>query len=111
MITLEAYWVSTECFFPRITKATLSIKRKFPHVFENLDFEVSRFFAAYTQFEMYTSKMCVILLLLLSGDVETNPGPFTILKSVQGNFHQGDVQLGLFVETQCTCTALFSIIC
>ena len=47
--------------------------------------------------------------LKLSGDVELNPGPFEIVRTVQGSF-QGNV--ALFGETagrQCACNALFSI--
>ena len=48
--------------------------------------------------------------LKLSGDAELNPGPFGIIRSVQGNLNQGNV--ALFRETagrQCACNALFSI--
>ena len=52
------------------------------------------------------------LRLKLSGDVELNPGPYELLKSVQVSFNQGNV--ALFGETagrQCACNALFSICC
>ncbi|XP_057297689.1 uncharacterized protein LOC130628722 [Hydractinia symbiolongicarpus] len=55
-------------------------------------------------------KSCRRMVLLLSGDVETNPGPCTILKSVQGSFHQGDVRLGTFTGIQCMCNSLFAIV-
>ena len=48
--------------------------------------------------------------LKLSGNVELNPGPFEIVRTVQGSFSQGNV--ALFRETtgrQCACNALFSI--
>ena len=48
--------------------------------------------------------------LKLSGDVELNPGPFEIVRTVQGSFNQGNV--ALFRETagrQCACNALFSV--
>ena len=48
--------------------------------------------------------------LKLSGDVELNPGPYQIIRSVQESFNQGNV--ALFGETgdrQCACNALFSI--
>ena len=49
-------------------------------------------------------------ILKLSGDVELNPGPYAIIRSIQGSFNQGNV--ALFGETagrQCVCNALFSI--
>ena len=49
-------------------------------------------------------------ILKLSGDVELNPGPYEIIRSIQGSFNQGNV--ALFGETagrQCVCNALFSI--
>ncbi|XP_057302950.1 uncharacterized protein LOC130637935 [Hydractinia symbiolongicarpus] len=55
-------------------------------------------------------KSCRRMVLLLSGDVETNPGPCTILKTIQGSFHQGDVRLGTFTGTQCMCNSLFAIV-
>jgi len=51
-----------------------------------------------------------LVILLLCGDIETNPGPYTIVKSVQGSFHQGDPQLGRNVGTQCVCNSLFAIV-
>ena len=48
--------------------------------------------------------------LKLSGDVELNPGPYEIKRSVQGSFNQDNV--ALFGETagrQCACNALFLI--
>ena len=50
------------------------------------------------------------MILLVCGDIETNPGPYTILKSVQGSFHQADPRLGTNAGTQCVCNSLFSII-
>ena len=46
--------------------------------------------------------------LKLSGDVELKPGPYEILRTVQGSFNQGNI--ALFGETagrQCACNALF----
>ena len=47
--------------------------------------------------------------LKLSGDVELNPGPLEMVRTVQESFNQGNV--ALFGETagrQCACNALFS---
>ena len=47
--------------------------------------------------------------LKLSGDVELNPGPFEIVRTVQGSFNQGNVALfGEIAGRQCACNALFS---
>ena len=48
--------------------------------------------------------------LKVAGGKESNPGPYDLLKSVQGSFSQGKV--GMFGETagrQCARNALFSI--
>ena len=48
--------------------------------------------------------------LKLSGDVELNPGPFEIVRTVQGSFNQGNVALfGEIAGRQCACNALFSV--
>ena len=47
--------------------------------------------------------------LKLSGDVELNPGPFEIVRTVQGSFNQDNVALfGEIAGRQCACNALFS---
>ena len=48
-------------------------------------------------------------LLNITGDVELNPDPYEVIKSVQGSFNQGNVSF--FGETtgQCACNAMFSI--
>ena len=61
--------------------------------------------------------VCMIILnsfkvdfFKIAGDVELNPGPYEIIKSVQGSFDQ--VNISLFGETtgrQCACKAMFSI--
>ena len=46
----------------------------------------------------------------LSGDVELNPGPYEIIKSVQENFNQSNVALlGTTAGKQYSCNTLFSI--
>ena len=48
--------------------------------------------------------------LKLSGDVESNPGPYEIVRTVQGSFNRGNV--ALFGETagrQCASNALFLV--
>jgi len=38
--------------------------------------------------------------ILLRGDIETNPGLYTIIKSLQGSFHQEDLRLGTNTGTR-----------
>ena len=48
-----------------------------------------------------------IVLLQLSGDVESNPGPiYSIEKIIQGSFHQSNPRFGRTVGVQCTLFAL-----
>ena len=49
-------------------------------------------------------------LLKTAGEVKLNPGPYEVIKSVQGSFNQGNISL--FRETagrQCACNAMLSI--
>ena len=50
-------------------------------------------------------------LLLIRGDIESNPGPPTreILKTVSGNFNQGHLKFGATAGIQCACNALYAI--
>ena len=46
--------------------------------------------------------------LKLSGNVELNPGPYEVVRTVQGSFNQGNVALfGETARRQCACNALF----
>ena len=48
--------------------------------------------------------------LELSGNVESNPGPYEIIRSVPGSFNQGNIALfGVTAGRQGACNALFSI--
>ena len=50
--------------------------------------------------ELNVQQLVVISIstsLKLSGDVESNPGPYEIIRSVQGSFNQGNI--ALFGET------------
>ena len=50
----------------------------------------------------------ILTSLKLSGDVEPNPGPYEIIRSVQGSFNQGSIALfGATAGRQCACNALF----
>ena len=50
-------------------------------------------------------------LLIQHGDVETNPGPpYSIMKSVTGTCHQGDIaKFGETAGRQCLCNAMYAI--
>ena len=54
-----------------------------------------------------------ISLLLLSGDIESNPGPAPISnkirKVVLGSFHQGHPKFGDTSGIQCSCNALYAV--
>ena len=46
--------------------------------------------------------------LKLSGNVELNPGPYEVVRTVQGSFNQGNVaSFGETASRQCACNALF----
>ena len=48
--------------------------------------------------------------LKLSGNAELNPGPYEIMRSVQGSFYQGNgVLFGETKGKKCVCNVLLSI--
>ena len=49
------------------------------------------------------------IILLSSGDIETNPGPTFSIKSVQGSYHQNNPKYGVTAGTQCMCNSLASV--
>ena len=51
----------------------------------------------------------LVIVLLLSGDVELNPGPCTPTKSIKGSFHQGNPRFGNTAGSQCMCNAFWAI--
>ena len=52
----------------------------------------------------FSISLYIALILLLSGDIELNPGPPTPSKSVKGTHHQGDLRFGNTAGSQCMCT-------
>ena len=59
---------------------------------------------------MFILNIFKVDLLKIAWDIELNPGPYEVIKSVQGSFNQGNISM--FAETageQCTCNATFSI--
>jgi len=114
MITLESYRICIGCFSSRLFSTTAFIKRSYRNYYNDIFF-MNRFFSAYcflkyVSVRLTTVFLFALLILLLCGDIESNPGPYTILKSVQGSFHQGDPKLGKNVGTQCVCNSLFAIV-
>ena len=47
--------------------------------------------------------------LILSGDIELNPGPLIPNKCIQGSFHQGDPCFGNTAGSQCMCNAFWAV--
>lgn len=110
MISLEAYRFAIGCFSQPLKLG----RRSYRKVYEDGD-HVFCFWSLFAFSTKHTPKYPILVLfslmiLLQSGDIETNPGPVNILKSVQGTFHQGNTQvLGSETGTQCVCNALFAI--
>ena len=96
---------------PKIVKTcTLTFVFAFKNNHIEYPYDVSR--------ELFLSYLKIDFTLLLSGDVELNPGPpskhienssFEILYSIQGNFNQRHARFGEFSGTQCSCMAIASI--
>ena len=112
MISIEEYCVVIRCFSPRIKLVTSFIKRVYRKYLKmsNLayGFIVQRFQKKYSQ-HFYCIYISVVFIDCISGDVETNPGPVNIIKTVCGTFHQRNIKrFGALTGTQCTCVALFS---
>ena len=112
MIDVQQYRVVIGCFCQSRKMRALLLNRGYKffivdivsgHSFRAVYLLLSRRFPkCFTSFLM--------LILLLAGDVELNPGPLNILKSVHGTFHQGDVnKLGIVAGTQCMCNVLFAL--
>ena len=112
MISLEAYRATIGCFNPMSKDRTSFVKRCYRVFLEEI--QISRLFP-HSMILLQAIKMirchllfALIFVLLMSGDIETKPGPVDIQKIVQGTFHQGDPKLGELVGSQCTCNALFA---
>jgi len=114
MITLDSYRVSIGCFSPRIHSKTSFIKRAYRDYFNDIllmnRFSSIAIFLKRVSVRVTTIFFFATLALLVCGDIETNPGPYTIIKSVQGSYHQGDPRLGTNAGTQCVCNSLFAIV-
>ena len=46
------------------------------------------------------------MILINSGDIETNPGPSFSIKTIRGSYHQNNPKYGRTAGTQCMCNSL-----
>ena len=53
--------------------------------------------------------LLLAVILLQSGDIETNPGPTFSISTIKGSFHQGNPKYGPTAGTQCMCNSLASL--
>jgi len=111
MITLEAYRISIGCFSPRFRSTISWIKRVYRDYYKDI-LLTNRFSSIASFLKSFSVRLTIVfffaaIILLVSGDIEINPGPYTIIKSVQGSFHQADPRLGTNAGTQCVCNYLF----
>lgn len=60
-------------------------------------------------FTYFLSVISMTLILILSGDIEQNPGPYSFVSIIRATFHQGNQKFGTTRGTQCTCIALYGI--
>ena len=49
------------------------------------------------------------IIMLNSGNIETNPGPTFSIKTVQGSYHQNNPKYGVTAGIQCMCNSLASV--
>ena len=123
MITIEAYRARIGCFFSKHQSYMYRSQRSFRSKnHAQKSFSYLEFFQVCVMLlYIITLKMNInmaflkLSLLLLGGDIESNPGPGPasisnrIQKVVSGNFHQGHSKFGNTAGIQCSCNALFAI--
>ena len=113
MISLEAYRLAIGSFHPKVNFRTTFVKRYRTYLDSIIAgstlFSLSLLFLKLIVF-MRPCLIILSILLLMSGDIESNPGPVEIMKVVQGTFNQSDPgRFGDSVGLQCSCNALFSL--
>ena len=117
MITLEAYRARIGCFHSKGQKAkhqrcssvqSFKSGNYFSYPGECVQTFIMFVFILTLKFNinMATQKLS---MLLLDGDIESNPGPVKIQKAVLGTFHQGHSKFGSTSGIQCCCNALYAI--
>ena len=109
MISLEAYRATIGCFNLAVCcyfHSRLSANNQGP-------FKTFRNGVQTANWGKLIQCICMFLFLslviLAAGDIERNPGPFSVCKVVQGTFHQGDQKFGDAAGTQCMRNSLFAI--
>ena len=121
MITIEAYRARIGCYFSKCHKArkhTGTCPK--PRSFKTGSIPVPDFVQTFIIFIfILTLKLNInmailkLSMLLLDGDIESNPGPppvaYKIQKAILGTFHQGHSKFGNSSGIQCSCNALFAL--
>ena len=116
MITIEAYRARIGCFFVKHHRGTQT--KKSHRSFEtgccgwNALFHIWIFLFILTLSIKINMAFLEVSLLLLGGDIESNPGPPVtgkIQKVVLGTLHQGHAKFGDIAGIQCSCNVLYAI--
>jgi len=89
MISFEQYITAIGGFNPKLKFRTSFVKRAYRGYFYDILFML-RFYTPSSYLRKYiipkiSSVFLLTLLLILAGDVETNPGPVTIIKTILPN--------------------------
>ena len=112
MISLESYRCRIGSYLSRARFITVQsyLLRKIKIFSQDGNYSESisiNFFLLIVYFSMYTN----FQMLILAGDIESNPGPsFKVLKSTFGAFNQGDTfRFGDTAGIQCACNSLVAI--
>ena len=117
MITIEAYRARIGCFFVKHHRGTQPQKSQSSFETDccgwNTFFHIWIFLFILTTLSININMALLkVSLLLLGGDIESNPGPPVtgkIQKFVLGTFHQGHAKFGDTAGIQCSCNALYAI--
>ena len=105
MISLEAYRAAIGNFYFTAKKLGLTRGKEASH---NQRFSSVSCYSLLLKLLLPNLIMVFLnMLLLRSGDVESNPGP--PISVVRGSYHQADSRFGRSAGTQCMCNALFSL--
>lgn len=107
MISVEAYRIIIGSFYLSCRSGFSDESRLgCSHKKERL----KRMKASVSLFRMTLLLSLVQLMMVICGDVESNPGPtFSLRRAVTGTFHQGDLRFGETAGIQCACNALYSL--
>ena len=143
MVTIEAYRASIGCFFVTLNNrytckkdGKSSVRKVFHRNARRTKSTIHKSFLRKTQESQRSSIATFLLpirlmflfiitlisidmaflkvsLLLIDGDIESNPGPSPIVNKIQkavlGTFHQGHSKFGNTAGIQCLCNALYAV--